>query len=56
VRQYWYALELRSDWYGLQGAVVRTVLGLVCGMGSAAVFWAVAVCGTIPELAESGDS
>jgi hypothetical protein len=50
------SMDVGRNWYGLQGAVVRTVLGLVCGMGSAAVFWAVAVRGTIPELAESGDS
>ena len=44
--------EITHYWYGLPGAVVRTVIGLICGMGSAAVFWAVAVRRTRPEFAE----
>jgi hypothetical protein len=32
-------------WYGFAGAMVRTTMGLICGMGSAAVFWFVGVRG-----------
>jgi hypothetical protein len=45
--------DIGRYWNGLPGAVVRTVMGLICGMGSAAVFWAVAVRGTLPKLADS---
>jgi hypothetical protein len=40
------SVDIARNWYGLSGAVVRTIIGLICGMGSAAVFWAVAVRGT----------
>jgi len=32
-----------SNWYGLSGAVIRILLGLIGGAGSATVFWVVAV-------------
>jgi hypothetical protein len=36
-------------WYGLAGTVRAIALGLLCGVGSAAVFWAVAIRGTAAE-------
>jgi hypothetical protein len=50
------SVDIARNWYGLFGAVVRTVIGLICGMGSAAVFWAVAVRGTKPEFANSPEA
>ena len=38
--------DLGQYWYGLGGAVVRVVLGIVTGVGSALVFWVVAILGT----------
>ena len=43
--------DIGRYWHGLSGSAVRTVMGSLCGMGSAAVFWAVAVRGTNAEFA-----
>jgi len=37
--------DIGRYWSGLAGAMDRTVMGALCGMGSAAVFWAVASSG-----------
>jgi hypothetical protein len=37
--------DIGQYWEGWSGAGVRTAMGLICGMGSAAVFWVVAVRG-----------
>ena len=47
--------DISKYWYGLRGALVRVALGVICGMGSAAVFWLVAVCGTTNERSGAGD-
>ena len=39
--------DIGQYWDGWSGAGVRTALGLICGIGSAAVFWVVAVRGTV---------
>ena len=46
-----FSSDIGVYWDGLSGAVVRTVMGLVCGMGAAAVFWGVAVRGTTGAVA-----
>jgi len=38
--------DIGRSWYGLSGAVVRTAMGLISGLGSAAAFWFVGVRGT----------
>ena len=38
-------------WYGFSGAAVRTAMGLICGLGSAAAFWLVALRGSTTEFA-----
>jgi hypothetical protein len=43
--------DIGRYWNGLSGAAVRTVMGLVCGMGAAAVFWGVVVRGTTGTVA-----
>jgi len=35
--------DVGQYWYGFSGAMVRTMMGLTCGMGSATVFWFVGV-------------
>jgi hypothetical protein len=37
--------DVGQYWYGRSGAMIRTMLGLICGMGSAVVFWLVGVRG-----------
>jgi hypothetical protein len=39
--------DIGQYWEGWSGAGVRTAMGLICGIGSAAVFWVVAVRGTV---------
>jgi hypothetical protein len=38
-------IEASRLWEGLSGLLVRVAMGLVCGMGSAAAFWTVALAG-----------
>ncbi len=43
-------IEASRLWEGSSGLLVRVAMGLACGMGSAAAFWAVAFGGAADEL------
>jgi hypothetical protein len=44
--------DIGRYWYGFSGAAVRVAMGLMTGMGSAAVFWFVGIRDTAPACAE----
>jgi len=39
--------DIGQYWEGWSGAGIRAAMGVMCGIGSAAVFWVVAVRGTV---------
>jgi hypothetical protein len=44
--------DIGRYWYGISGAAVRVAMGLISGMGSAAIFWYVGIRDTAPQFAD----